>query len=217
MQTGDQDRDAALFQAIQAGDGDALAELYDKYSSLVYAYAIKWCGDREWAEEVTQDTFVRLWTTKSSFDPKRSQFQTWLLTITRRLTHDKWRKLKNSRPGSREVPEAGWTTTSSELAAGSFAEPVLRAATAADGGSYGEDLTTALAERTWFRQEVFASLQGLTDEERKVVELAYFQGFTLREVAEQLGRPIGTVKTRLNHALAILRSDMKAWKGGFQS
>ena len=217
MQAGGQYRDLELFQAVQAGSGQALAELYDKYSSLVYSYALRACGETECAEELTQDTFVRLWTTKGAFDPNKSQFKTWLLTITRRLNQDRWRRVTHTR-----TPRGEWKGLSSIAgpippSKKTVFDPALDTAVVSNMKEYSADFTMALAERTWFRQEVLASLQGLSEEERRVVELAYFHGLTLREVAEHLHRPLGTVKTRLNRALSVLREDMQAWKGGFQA
>jgi len=191
-------RDEPLFRAMQNGNGQALAELYDRYSSVVYAFALRTCLNQECAEEVTQDTFVRLWTTTSVFDPKRSHFQTWLLTIARRLCQDQLRKKRRF-----ERTVARHTEDGRETPLGSL--------------EHGSDVTAVTVEVSWFRQEVLSSLQGLTTEERKVIELAYFYGFTLREVAEQLQRPLGTVKTRLNHALTVLRQDLQGWKGGFRA
>ena len=194
------ERDEALFRALQSGDGQALAELYDRYSSVVYAFALRTCSNQECAEEVTQDTFVRLWTTTSVFDPMRSQFQTWLLTITRRLCQDQLRKKRRfERTAARHSEERIGVDTPPGLA------------------GHGADVTAVTAEVSWFRLEVLSSLQGLTKEEQSVIELAYFHGFTLREVAEQLQRPLGTVKTRLNHALTVLRQDLQGWKGGFRA
>jgi RNA polymerase sigma-70 factor (ECF subfamily) len=133
--------------------------------------------------------FVRLWTTKSVYRPDLSRFSTWLLTISRRIYLD---KVKHS-------------TGRSTLSMNGAVEALI-------DGSFNHSEHSAA--RHWFREDVQIALETLRREERFVIELAYFHGLTLTEIASRLNRPIGTVKTRLHKGLKALRVRMSDWKGG---
>lgn len=187
--------DAALFEKIQKGDASAFEALYDRYSRVVYSFALRACNDSDLASEVTQDVFVRLWITEAEYRPERSQFRTWLLTITRRILYDKLRG-RERRDGVVTLVRGNVVEDSAQ---------VLR-----------HPHSDHVAVAQWFREDVAAVLQSLHAEERAVVELAYFQQLTLREIAQELNRPIGTVKTRLHKALKVLREAMPEWRGGIE-
>lgn len=184
--------DATLFEKIQTGSAEAFEVLYDRYNGLVYTFALRSCNDIELANEITQDVFVRLWTTSAEYRPELSQFRTWILTITRRITYDKLRQ-----QGKRSAVVI-------ELHGNVVAHP--QRINISD-----PDIEVI---QQWFRQDVVDALQSLHAEERTIIELAYFRQLTLREVAQQMNRPLGTIKTRLHKALRVLRETMPEWKGG---
>lgn len=187
------EEDALLFHRIQNGEAAAFEILYDKYNTLVYTFAFRGCGNSELANEITQDVFIRLWTTQASFRPELSQFSTWLLTITRRVCRDKLKKLQ-------------------------FKLLNVSIETMNESGKYDStEQPELLIQTTWFRKDVFAVLQTLQQEERLIIEMAYFHGFTLREIANRLDIPIGTIKTRLHKGLRTLRSRLPEWEGGLKS
>ncbi|WDL98038.1 RNA polymerase sigma factor [Alicyclobacillus sp. ALC3] len=185
--------DATLFEKIQQGDAGAFEALYDRYSRVVYSFALRSCNDSDLASEVTQDVFVRLWTTEARYQAERSQFRTWLLTITRRILYDKLRRRE------RQGVVVG-------IHGNVVEDPQLL--------PHVETQRVSFAQ--WFREDVEAALQSLQIEERTVVELAYFRQMTLSEIAKELNRPLGTVKTRLHRALKVLREAMPEWKGGLE-
>jgi RNA polymerase sigma-70 factor (ECF subfamily) len=170
--------DDILLQQIQAGDEEALVALHARYAPLVYSVAYRVLNEPMAAEEVTQDTFWRLWKKAFSYDPEKGHFVTWLLTITRRLAIDHFRRRQ------RREPQAGLLFMDED--------PDLWEHTlAADGG----DLRRALV----------SALDQLQPEQRDLIELAYFYGLTHTDLAEMLGIPLGTVKTRLRLGMQKLR------------
>ena len=187
--------DAELFSKIQSGDADAFATLYDRYHALVYTFAFRSCHDADLANEITQDVFVRLWTTASPYRPELSQFRTWLLTITRRIIYDKLRKQRRDNVILLEM--YGNVVGVEDLKAGpAVMNPEMAAV------------------ESWFREDVRTAMQSLHIEDRRVIELAYFQQLTLVEISRELNRPLGTIKTRLHRALKVLRETMPEWRGG---
>ncbi|QSO48059.1 RNA polymerase sigma factor [Alicyclobacillus mengziensis] len=187
--------DAELFSKIQSGDADAFSTLYDRYHALVYTFAFRSCHDADLANEITQDVFVRLWTTASPYRPELSQFRTWLLTITRRIIYDKLRKQRRDNVILLEM--YGNVVGVEDLKAGpAVMNPEMAAV------------------ESWFREDVRTAMQSLHIEDRRVIELAYFQQLTLVEISQKLNRPLGTIKTRLHRTLKVLRETMPEWRGG---
>jgi RNA polymerase sigma-70 factor (ECF subfamily) len=167
---------------VVAGDDAALREVYDQYASFVYGLAARVIGDPRAAEDVSQDVFVSFWERPAAFDPARGSLRTWLGTLTHRRAVDHVRREEARR--RRAEREAG------------------RAVAAPDV----EEMATALltAER------VRAALDVLPDEQRRAVHLAYFGGKTYRQVAETLGIPEGTAKSRLRLALRRIADTLEA-------
>ncbi len=162
---------------IQAGDEQALIDLHAQYARLVYSVAYRVLGDPMAAEEVTQDTFMRLWRRADTFDANKGSFVTWLLTIARRLAIDAFRKQQRT-PLLVEADPDGWDTLV--------------------GTDDNQDLRRTLA----------AAVRDLPDEQRQAIELAYFYGLTHSQIAEFLGEPLGTIKTRIRLGMQKLRA---AW------
>jgi RNA polymerase sigma-70 factor (ECF subfamily) len=173
-------RDEELLALVARGDEAALGAVYDRYSRLVYAIALRVTGDRQTAEEVMQDVFQGVWQTAGSYTAGRGACAAWLVGIARHRSIDAMRS-KRERARTREQT----------YDQGGFAET----AGAPDPELSGLDL----------REAVRAALDSLPPAQRHAVELAFYGGLTRVEIAERLGEPIGTVKTRLRLGLLKLR------------
>ncbi len=171
--------DEELLKKIAGGDQDALLTLYDRYGRLVYSLAYRVLQDHQLAEEVTQDVFTRVWKAAATFDPKKSRFTTWLTSITRNRSIDILRRRR-----ARGLTGAGEAELNTAI-------------TRADERFSPEHHLRSLAVRE--------ALAELPPAQRKVLEMAYFGGLTQREIAEQLGIPLGTVKTRMRLGMMKLR------------
>jgi RNA polymerase sigma factor (sigma-70 family) len=180
--------DEALVALVARGEEDALAALYDRFGRTAYGLALRVVRDAELAEDVVQEAFLSLWRTAGRFVPERSRAGTWLLTLVHRRAVDLVRREERRR-----------------------AEPIESAPEAAD----------AVAEEApWLRLErerVRAALASLPDAQREAIELAYYGGFTQAELADRLGQPLGTIKSRMFAGLArlgeLLRdTETGAWK-----
>jgi RNA polymerase sigma factor (sigma-70 family) len=177
--------EADVRDRVVAGDDAALREVYDQYASFVYGLAARVIGDARAAEDVSQDVFVCFWERPAAFDPARGSLRTWLGTLTHRRAVDHVRREEaRRRRAEREAARA-------------VAAPDV------------EELATALltAER------VRAALEVLPEAQRRAVQLAYFGGKTYRQVAEVLGIPEGTAKSRLRLALRRIADALEA-EGG---
>lgn len=171
--------DASLIRAIADGREEALLVLYDRYSRLAFGLAYRILGDAPVAEEVVQDTFLSIWTNASRFIAQRGSVRSWLLTIVRNRALDELRRRR-----ARPLPFSLETAMSGDTV----------------------HLDEALIARIDAAQ-VRAALSSLPEEQRLVIELAYFDGLTHHEIAERLRIPLGTVKSRLRlglHKLADL-------------
>lgn len=171
-----------LAQRVALGDRRAFLELYDLCSPKVYGLALKIMGDAMAAEEVTQDAFLKLWTRAETFRAGRGSFMAWLLTITRHTALDRFRR-ESRRPDEVDPPDSD-----SEWAA------IL------------DDPQSSTEEARW--RSLHFAIQALPDEQRRVIQTAYFHGMSHREISAYLGVPIGTVKTRLRLGMENLR---RAW------
>jgi RNA polymerase sigma-70 factor (ECF subfamily) len=168
-----------LLQQIQTGDEEALVALHAQYANLVYSVAYRVLNEPMAAEEVTQDTFMRLWNKSYTFDPEKGRFTTWLLTVTRRLAIDLLRQRQ------RREPNTGMLFMDEDP---TLWENIL----STDGGS---DL----------RRTLISVLGELHTEQRELIELVYFYGMTHSDIAETSGLPLGTVKTRIRLGMQKLR------------
>ncbi len=172
--------DAALLMRIAGGDEQALAALYDRHGPRAFSLALRILGDPETAEEVVLDVFWSIWQHAGTFMPERSRFTTWLYAMVRNRAIDALRRRRVRPPRAYEIePE------SAEAAA---ADPTVEALAEA------EELSRAIRE----------AMAALPEAQRQVLELAYFRGWSHREIAEYLGEPLGTVKSRLHLALRKL-------------
>ena len=166
-------------QRIAQGDETAVSELYDRFGGLVFRGARQLLPSDAEAEDAVQEVFLRLWRTADPFDPNRAKLVTWVMLLTRRHVIDRIRRAA-VRPKTTEMT-------------------VLN-----EGFRGANDSRAASAERNVQLQKCLATLPEM---QRAVIERAYLQGFTLREVSIQLDIPLGTVKSALSRGLARLRSN----------
>ena len=173
--------DAALVVGIGRWRDDALAEAYRRHGGAVYALARRVVRDTGLAEEVVQEVFVRLWTTPDRFDPDRGSLRSWLLAQAHGRTIDRLRS--DSARRLREERDAQQTANAGY-----------------DVEREAWDLATA--------DRVKDVMADLPDGERRAIELAYFDGYTYREVAKLLDTPEGTIKSRIRSGLKRMRADL---------
>ncbi len=166
-------------EQVARGDQQAFALLYDRFADRVYGLVRRVLRDPSQSEEVVQEVFVAAWRQARRYDASKGQVATWLLTLSHRRAVDRVRSEQASR--NRE-------------------ERVVRGERGRAFDSVAEQVETTLEH-----EQVRRALDELTDLQREAVELAYFGGNTYREVAELLGAPLGTVKTRLRDGLMRLR------------
>jgi RNA polymerase sigma-70 factor (ECF subfamily) len=166
--------DATLIARIRAGDEDAMAQVYDRYSQIVYSVALRVLGDTGAAEDVMQEIFMQLWRNPQSFDGNRGSLGAWLAVIARHRAIDHLRKRK---------PETDF-------------EDVI---VSVDANLENE------TDKNIFLAKVRSLLGSMPADQRKALELAFFEGLTHSEVAEKMGEPLGTIKTRIRTGLMAMR------------
>ena len=175
--------DGLLADRIAIGDERALAECYDRFAGIINGLARSALGDAA-AEEIVQETFVRVWSKASTYAPEKGSLNAWVMRIARNLIIDELRRRK-SRPSTRLI----WDSIED-----------IEERTAPEPGE--------AVWQTELRAAVRAACDELSSDQRAVVALAYFGGLTQSEVARELGIPLGTVKTRTRAALFKLRDLM---------
>jgi RNA polymerase sigma-70 factor (ECF subfamily) len=173
-------------------DQPAMASLYDRYARPVYSLAFHVLREQRAAEDVVQDVFLGFWQRPYSYVDARGTFGPWILRVTRNRSIDVLRKRSRERsPGGDEQ-------------AALFEERII-------------DQEPEPGEQVWSQEvarKVRAAMQQLTDAQKQVIELAYFQGMTQSEMSEHLDVPLGTIKTRVRTALRRLNelmSEAEAW------
>jgi RNA polymerase sigma-70 factor (ECF subfamily) len=168
--------DEALVALAARSEQSALAELYDRYGRPAYGLALRVLRDEALAEDAVQDAFLTLWHTAPRFVPEKGKASTWILTLVHRRAVDVVRREQRRRTDSLDhAPEPG---------------------------------AGAVDEEAWLRlqrEQVQAALRRLPDQQREALELAYYGGFTQSELADRLGQPIGTIKSRMFNGLVRLR------------
>ena len=168
--------DEALVALVARSDESALAELYDRIGGTAYGLAYRVLRDEALAEDAVQEAFLGLWRSAGSFIPERAKASTWILTLVHRRAVDLVRREQRRRT-----------------------EPLDDAPEPADGSA---------EEAAWLRldrERVQAALAQLPDQQRETIELAYYGGYTQSELADRLGQPLGTIKSRMFAGLARLR------------
>jgi RNA polymerase sigma-70 factor, ECF subfamily len=182
--TQDERTEEDLLLAAAAGDQRAFAELYDLVSAAVYGVVRGVLRDPAQSEEVAQEVFVEVWRAAGRFDPRRGRARSWILTTAHRRAIDRVRSEQASRDRIERVGQQSTWRVYDEVV---------------------DEVETRLEY-----EQVREALTGLTPLQREAVELAYFHGYTYREVAELLGRPLGTIKARIRDGLHQLRGEMGA-------
>jgi RNA polymerase sigma factor (sigma-70 family) len=170
--------DASLVARCAAGDDLALAGLYDRYGRAAYGLALRIVRDPSLAEDAVQEGFLAAWRGAARFDAARAKASTWLLSLVHHKAVDLVRR-EEARPAqpTAEVPEP----------------------------EAGEDEVSRSAMDGYERRRIDAALDRLSTSQREVLVLAYFDGLTQTELADRLGEPLGTIKSRTHAALARLR------------
>jgi RNA polymerase sigma-70 factor (ECF subfamily) len=191
--------DAVLVREVAAGSQSALGELYDRYVDAVFAAASRLTSDRQVAEEVVQETFLALWNRAELFDPTVGSLAAWLHTIARNRTVDRLRAA-GRRPNLIPLSSA----SGEDEEAGAALDRLVGAGSVIGGAGIGLGPEGELAT-TELRQVIRQALAELPDPERTAIVLAYREELTQTEIAERLGWPLGTVKTRTRRALLRLR------------
>ena len=172
--------DRSLMQRVAANDESAIAELFDRFGSLVFRMAVQSMPSKTEAEDAVQEVFVRLWRTAARYDDEKAALVTWVMLISRRHLVDKLRRSRaRLRPTSLDHPQS--------MAAPEAAEIQSRMDT--------DDRMRILMKR----------IEGLPELQRTVVMRAYLGGQTLRQIGEELNTPLGTIKSALSRALVRLR------------
>jgi RNA polymerase sigma-70 factor, ECF subfamily len=172
--------EAALVERLAAGDlGVAVEELYDRYARRLYGLGLHLLGDAGFAEDLVQETFLRLWRSAGRYDRRRAPVRTFVFVLARRAAVDLWRRRGEPPPAIVAEPDA-------EHAVG-----------------------TAEYEQVLTRLDMGEALQALSPAHREVLELQYHSDLTQTQVAERLGVPIGTVKSRTLYAMRALARELK--------
>ena len=169
--------DEALLEAVADSDEAALGELYDRFGRVAYGLALRILRDASLAEDAVQEAFLQAWRSAGSYRPQRAKASTWLLTFVHRRAVDLVRREERRRV---EPTEA-----------------------LADPAGPGADEEAVRGSR---RQVVRDALEALPSEQRQALELAYYGGLTQSELAERLGEPLGTIKSRMFTGLQRLRA-----------
>ncbi len=181
MQEGDR-IDLDLHRRVAAGDRAALEELYRRYGGAAYGLALRVTAQEALAQEVVQDAFLALWRAPEAYDPSRGTFRSFFLSLVHHRAVDTVRREERLRRRNERA---------------SNLEPLV-------GEDVAEDVVRD-ADLEIRRKEVLEALRTLPSEQRRVLEMAYFGGATQARIAQELGIPIGTVKTRTLAAMRKLR------------
>jgi len=190
--------DADLMARVSNGDQHAFAAVYDRHAQTLYGAAMRYLRDPGAAEDVVQETFLAMWTRSESYSPQAGSLIAWLLTIARNRAIDRLRAASRQ-PTAVGISPAFSDGSESDLEARlALGQPV--------GSSTAAEEPAEFAERRWLRAVVRTAIDGMPDAERRALELAYDDQLTQAEIAERLGWPIGTVKTRTRRAMQRLRT-----------
>jgi RNA polymerase sigma factor (sigma-70 family) len=168
--------DEALVALVARGDDAGFAELYDRYERLAYGLCRQILRDETLAQDAVQEAFITIWRSASRFSSERAPARAWIMTLVHRRAVDLVRHHERRR--AEQLPQHE------------------------EAGDAGADETVWLRLQ---RERVRDALRQLPDQQREAIELAYFGGFTQSELAERLGQPLGTIKSRMFSGLARLR------------
>ena len=179
-------RDEQLITLIAHGEKDALETFYSRFAPSVFSLARYMLKEPPLAEEVTQDIFLSLWQKASSFNPERGTPKAWFMSVAHHRIIDVIKSRKRRAQSTDQVSHELLDLHPSRF-----------------------EGTEAQAHRNIEREEIFKELAVLPSEQRQVIVLAYFEGYTQSEIATELDQPLGTVKTRIRLGMQKLRASMK--------
>ena len=188
--------DEALVALVARGDEDALAELYDRIGRIGYGLALRVLRDERYAEDAVQEAFLQVWRSAATFRAERAKASTWILTLVHRRAVDLVRREERRQ-----------------------ADPL----TDDSAAGIAPEETDEAAWLRFERERVQSALKQLPDVQREALELAYYGGFSQSELADRLGVPLGTIKSRMFAGLARLRELLDdstqegSWKPEFTS
>lgn len=176
--------DADLMQLVMQKHRPALEELYDRYIKLVYSFALKATQDEQQARSIVQAVFTRLWTSESGYNAEKGLFVNWLITITRNITIDHIRQEKRNQ---RVIPV-----------------PPEKWAHIPDPSTNPADVIS----RKLMREQMEKAYRHLSQSQIELIQSLYWEGYTLSEIAQMRGEPLGTIKSRLHQTLKVLRNHL---------
>ena len=174
--------DPDLVRRLRQRDPRALGELYDRYGRLAFSLILRIVRDAGVAEDLVQETFLRVWNRAGGFDAEKGAIGPWLLAVARNRAIDYLRSASGRERNALELEEA-------------------------EHPSFYRDMESEILQSDRARR-VKAALKKLSPQQREVIELAYFEGLSQTEMAERMGQPLGTVKTWVRTALKNLRDDL---------
>ena len=180
--------DEDLMPLVQDGDARAFQAIFDRHADAAFSLAYRMCGRRAMAEDIVQEAFLSLWRSGGRYDRSRGSVRSWVLSVVRNRAIDQFR---------RETVRTGQDVN---------AEGIVERMPAADD-------TAVDAERRQDAAEVRAALDELPPDQRRVIELAYFGGFSHSQIADLLELPAGTVKGRMRLGLTKLRISLGGLTG----
>lgn len=167
-----------LIQLLKTSDQSAFEYLYDNYAGALNGVIFKIINDQHLAEDILQEAFIKIWDNFSSYDSSKGRLFTWMLNITRNLTIDTVRSKSYKKQAKIQSSEIAVSYTSNNI--------------------NENDKFDALGIR---KQTML-----LKEDQKRVIDLAYFEGFTQEEISKKLGIPLGTVKTRMRTAISVLKN-----------
>ena len=173
--------DKELAERLRKRDAQALAELYDRYGRVVYSLIVRVVRDGALAEDLVQETFLRVWNRAQGFDAERGALGSWLMAVARNRAIDYLRSAGGRERNALELEEVDHPSLYRDMESDILASDKARV--------------------------VRSALDKLSPRQREVIELAYFEGLTQTEMAERMGQPLGTVKTWVRAALKSLREE----------
>jgi RNA polymerase sigma-70 factor (ECF subfamily) len=181
------EEDRRLLVRVKNGDQAAFAELYDRYSPLVFSLVVRIVKETAEAEDVLQEIFFTIWNKATLFNEEKGSVYTWIVTIARRKAIDRLRSKELVNRGERmdeelvgAIPDAAYMANPLNAAIGTEYEAMLRSA-----------------------------MELLSDQQRTVIELSYYEGYTQEQISKRLNLPLGTVKTRMRQGLMKLRENLE--------
>lgn len=166
-----------LIQLLKTGDESAFSYLYDHYSGALFGVIFKITGDQPLAEDILQEAFVKIWNNFSSYDSSKGRLFTWMLNITRNLTIDTLRSKSYKKQSKIQGSENAVNYAGSNVNENERFDAM------------GIRKQTSL----------------LKEDQKQIIDMAYFDGFTQEEISKKLGIPLGTVKTRMRAAISVLK------------